>query len=219
MHQLQQARHHIGRPKARHHHRHPLACHQLAELGGAHHRSHVAGRQKALHLVGGILQQRLHRRRHPHMGQQHAEIGQPQLPRLAQQQGRGRCRGFKTHRQKHHLALRARLGQGDGLQGRSEQAHIAAGGPHAEQIGACGAAWHPQHVAVGAEDHLRPGRQLQGPIDELSRSHTHRTAGPMDQPQPWRQQLVEPPAQDGVGLPATHLHHRPGAAGAGSQLG
>jgi hypothetical protein len=213
----QQARHQLLGRKAGDHHRHLEAGAEGLQLRQPHHRAHMARRQKALHAVGRLGQDRRHRRRHAHVGHQQREIGQAQRQGLAGQQGGGRRRGLEPHRQEHHLALGVLLGQADRLQGGGEQAHVAAAGPHAQQVVAAGAAGHPQHVAVGAEDHLGAAGQLQGRIDGGRRRHAHRAAGPVDQPQPRRQQLVQPPAHDRVGLAAAHLHQRPGAGHTGRQ--
>ena len=166
----------------------------------------------------GVGQDRLHRRHHAHVGGQDREVGDRQGPRLPGQQGGSRRGGFKPHRQKHHLPLGVGAGQGDRLLGRREQLHVPPGGPHPQQVVAGQAAGNAQHVAVGGQDHLGPARQGQGRIDGGCGGDAHRTAGAMEQLQAGRQQLIEAPAHDRVGLAAAHLHHGPGAGGDRRQL-
>jgi len=214
----QHAGHQLQRLEAAHHHRHPPAGHQLLQLGGAQHTADMPGRQEPLHPVAGFGQDRRHRWAHPHMGIQQRQVGDPQRQGLARQQCRGRGRGLEAHRQKHHLALGVPAGQRQGLQRFGEQPHVAAGGPHRQQrLGTFSR--HPQHVAIGAENQLRPQRQPQRLLDRGSGRDAHRAAGPVDQSQPLRQQLIEAPAHDRVGLPAADLHQRPGAACDRCQLG
>jgi hypothetical protein len=75
-----------------------------------HHRADVAGRQKPLHaaLRGG--EDRCHRRWNPPMADQQGKVPQSEGPSLMGQQGGGRRRGFKAHREEHHRSLRVGLG-------------------------------------------------------------------------------------------------------------
>ena len=153
------------------------------------------------------------------MGAEDREVGDRQGPCLAGQQGGGRRRGFEAHRQEDHLPIGVGAGQRDRLLRGGEQLHRPTGGPHPQQIVAGHTSGHPQHVAVGGQDHLGPAGQGQGGIDGGGGRDAHRTAGPMEQLQAGRQQLVEAPAHDRVGLAAADLHHRPGAGGDRRQLG
>ena len=213
----------VQRFEARDHHRYPAGRDPLAQFVGAHHRADMASSQEALHRGrgGGVRlggQQGLHGRRHPHVGREDREVGQALGQGAAGQQGRGRRRGLEPHRQHHHLPPGVGAGQLQGLDGGGDQAHIGAGGPGGEQARPA-AAGHPQHVAVGAEDHLRPPGQGLGCIQGGGRGHTHRAAGAMDQAQAGGQQLIEAPAQDRVGLATAHLHQGPGPGGDGGKFG
>ena len=151
------------------------------------------------------------------MGREDGEVGDPEGQGLAGEQRRGRRGGLEAHGQKHHLPLGMGTGDLQGLQRRRDQPHIGAGGAGLEQ--ACAAATgHPQHVAVGGEDHPRLQGQGDGGIEAVGRGDAHRTARAMDQMQIGGQQLIEPPAQDCVGLAATHLHQGPGTGGGRGEL-
>src|SRR5262249_6852864 len=87
-----------------------------------------------------------------------------------------------------------------------------------EQVAA--GAGDAEHVAEGAERDVRPRRDGVGPVDRLQRGHTHRAARPVDEFHPGREQPVDAVLDDGVGLPAAHLHDRPRPGdGAGDRTG
>ncbi len=100
------------------------------------------------------------------------------------------------------------LGQADGVHGRVDDPHVAPFRLHREEV--LGRARHPQHVAEGAEDHLRPRGDGHGLVDHLHRRDAHRAARAMDQGDLGRQHFIQPEAHDGVGLPAADLHDVPG---------
>ena len=145
----------------------------------------MARRQESLHgaervrRAGVGLEQSLHGGRHPDMGREQGEVGKALGPHSKGQHGRGGSGGFEAHGQEDHLAIGMGAGDGQGLQRGGEQPHIRPLGPQGEQAGGR-AARHPQHVAVGAEDHPGAPGQGQGGIDRGGGGDTHRAARAMD---------------------------------------
>ena len=146
----------------------------------AHHGADVARRQQALHLAVGGVQHRVQHRGHPHVAHQQGQVGDSLQQGSPGQQGRCGSRGFEANGQEHHQPIGMVLGHGENVEGAVHHAHIAALGPHRQQVAAL-AARYPQHVAEGAEDHLGPCRQLQGLVDPLAGGNAHGTAGAVDE--------------------------------------
>ncbi len=65
-------------------------------LGGAHDRADVAGGQEALHLVVRRAEDRLHRRGHEHVGDEHGEVAQALAVGAEHGHGVGRGGGLKA---------------------------------------------------------------------------------------------------------------------------
>ena len=95
----------------------------------------------------------------------------------------------------------------DGIERRIDDAHVAAASLHRQQVGV--AAGHAQHVAEGAERHAGTRGDLDRLLDQLQRRHAHRASRAVHQRHLRRQQVVDAELDDGVRLPAAHLHQRP----------
>ena len=151
------------------------------------------------------------------MAHQQLQVGDALGDGLDRQQRRGGGGGFEAHRQKHHAAIGMVAGDGQHVEWCVDDPHRTAAGPHAEQVAAI-AAGHTQHVAVGAEDHLRLAGEGDRPIELFRGGDTYRAAGAVDEADLRWQQPVDAMAQQRVGLAAAHLHQRPGLVTVGSDL-
>ena len=114
----------------------------------------------------------------------------------------------KPDREEDDPAVRVLPGEAQRVEGRVDDAHVAAARLHLEQVVV--RARHAQHVAEGAEDHVRPGGDGDRAVDHLERRDADRAAGAVHEAHRRRQQLVHAELQDGVGLAAADLHERPG---------
>ena len=206
----------IQRLEAGHHDRHAI-------LGGdgdiflvAHHRADVAGGQKALHAAVGRAQNRLHGRRHQHVRDQQREVLEALLRGLINRHRRGGGGGFEADAEEDHFLGRVLLRELHGVQRRIDDPHIAAAGFDGQQIGR--AARHAEHVAERAEDHVRPGGDLQRLVNQFERRDADRAAGAVDERDLLGQQFIDAELDDGMGLAAADLHEGPGPGGDAGDL-
>ena len=65
---------------------------------------------------------------------------------------------------------------------------------------------HAHHVAEAGEDHARLARDRDAVVDAAHRDHADRAAGPVDELDVLRQQVVDAVLVDRVGVPAADLH-------------
>ncbi len=195
--------------EARHHDGHLVLLGQGHVLRRAHDAAHVARGDEAVHPPLGRGQHRFQGRGHQDVGDQDGVVLQPPSPGLEDRHGVGRCRGLEAHREEHHLPAGVLLGDLQAVQGRVDDPHVPTPALHAEEVR--GRARDPQHVAEGAEDHLRTLGDGHGLVDELDGRDADRAAGTMDEVDLRGQQLIEAEADDAVGLAPADLHEAPGA--------
>ena len=120
-----------------------LEPHRLA-VGDAGYRG-----QERVDRAVGIGQDRLERRRDAHVADQHAEVLQPQPVGQPHRHGVGRRRRLEPDGEEHDLTVGVPFGDGDGIERRVHDAHVASRGPYREQIAR--GPGHAKHVAEGAE--------------------------------------------------------------------
>src|SRR5690606_22009395 len=136
-----------------------------------------------------------------------ARVADAALAGLVHRHGVGRGCGLEADAEEDHLPVRVLLGDAQRVQRGVDDAYVAALAAHLEQVPS--GAGHAEHVAEGAEDHVGSGGDLQGLVDDLQRGHAHRAAGSVDQLDAFGEKLVDAVPDDGVRLPAAHLHQRP----------
>ena len=144
------------------------------------------------------------------MAAEHAEIIQAACRRFANNQCRGRCGGFETDGEEHHLPFRVRFGDFQCIQRRINHADIGAMGLCAEQ-GKPFRRRHAQGVAVAAQDCSVFQGQLHRQVDASNRQHADRAAGAVDHAHVVGQQLADPIAGNRMGVAAAELHEPVGA--------
>jgi hypothetical protein len=135
----------VERFEAGDHDRHAVAFGQLRILLDAHHAADVAGRQEALDAAVGRAHHGLDRRGHPHVRDQHAEVGQAEPACLVDGHRVRRGGGLEPDAEEHHLLVRVLPGQPHGVERRVDHAHVAAGRAHLEQVAP--GAGNAEHVA------------------------------------------------------------------------
>lgn len=143
-----------------------------------------------------------------HVGHQKTEVLDAQLARLIDRHGVGRRGRLEADAEEHHFPVGVLLSDVQSVQRRVHDAYVAALAAYLEEVTA--GARHPEHVAEGAEDHSRPGGDLEGLVDDLERGDAHRTPRPVNQLHLIREELIDPMADDRVRLSAAHLHQGPG---------
>src|SRR5262249_15565433 len=116
-------------------------------------------------------------------------------------------RGLKSHGQKDHLFVRVFTSYLESIERRVDDTHITALRLHSKKV--LMAARHTQHVAEGTEDQARPGRQLNGLVQNLDRRYTDETTRRVDERDACRQEFVNAEADDGVRLAAADFHQGP----------
>jgi hypothetical protein len=164
----------------------------------------VAGTDEAVEPQVGRVEQRAQRRHDRHVVAHAREVLDPLGLRALERQ-RGRRRGrLEANREEDDLALRVGLGDPQRVERRVDHADVGAGGLGVEQRAV--AARHPHHVAEAGEDHAGLVGERDAVVDAPHRDHAHRAAGPVDELDVGRQQVVEAVLVDRVRVPAAHLH-------------
>ena len=133
------------------------------------------------------------------------EVGDAALAGLAQGQGGGGHRRFKTKAEEHHFTFGVLLRQLQGVHRRIDDADVGAARFRLQQ----GAVFsrHAHGVAKGAENHPRTAGDIDTGVDASHRQHAHRAAGAVNKLDIFRQQLVEAEFKNGVGMAAAHFHN------------
>ncbi len=90
---------------------------------------------------------------------------------------------------------------------RVHHAHVGTGGLGVEQ--AAVAAGHAHEVAEAREDDTGLVRDGDAVVEAAHRDHAHRTPGSVHELDVARQQVLDAVLEDGVGVPAAHLHDLP----------
>ena len=175
----------------------------------AHHRADVSRQQKSLHAAIRRTEDGVHGRRHAHVRNQNGIILQSQRARLEHAHHVGRGGGLEADREEDHLLVRVLARDLHRVQRRIDDAHLSARGFHREQVPV--RAGDAQHVAVGAEDHVRLGGDQQRLVNQFERGHTNGTARPVYQLNERRQDLVQPVADDRMRLSPANFHDDPRA--------
>ena len=197
----------IERFETRHDDRHMIAGSDGQIFLVTHDRADVAGGEKALDAIGRASENRRHRRRHQDMRDEQREIGEP-LSLSAPRRHRVRRRGrLEPDGEEDHLAIRIGAGDGERVERRIDDPHVAAVGLGGQQVAV--APRHAQHVAERTEDRARLAGDLDRLVDVVDRSDAHRAARPVDQRHLRRQELVDAVTHDGMRLAAAHLHDLP----------
>ncbi len=75
-----------------------------------------------------------------------------------------------------------------------------------------------QHVSVRNKNHVRPGRDRDGLVDQFQRGDAHRAARPVDQLDLRREHLVQAVLDDGMRLATADFHNHPGSGHKGMNL-
>ncbi len=186
---------------------HPVAVGDGPVLGGAHDGADVARPEEGLHAVARRLKDGGDHRRHQDVRDEHAEVGQ--LPLAGQPDGHGVGRGgrLEADGEEDHLAVGPGGRQADGVEGRVDDADVAAVRLELEQVAA--RARHAEHVAEGAEGDVRPRGDGVSAVDHLQRGDAHGASRPVDQFHLRRQQAVDAVLDNGVRLAAADLHDGP----------
>ncbi len=149
-----------------------------------------------------------HRRGHGLVGAQYRKVGKTEFPRPEDRPGDGRRCRFEADAEKDHLVLRIFPRQGDGVEGRIDDADV--GTPSLFRLQAGGRAGHPRQIAEGRDQGVGPPGQGQGVIDVGDGGDADRTAGAGSQPDVVRQQRAEAVLMDGHGVGAADLHEGQG---------
>ena len=132
------------------------------------------------------------------------------LGALERQRRRGRG-GLEADREEHDLAVGVLLGDPQRVERRVDHPHVGARRLGLEQRPVRARDAH--HVAEAGEDDAGLVRDRDPVVDAPHRDHAHRAAGPVDELDVLRQQVVDPVLVDRVGVAAAHLHDLVVAAG------
>ena len=110
----------------------------------------------------------------------------------------------KPRAEEDHLSVGILAGERERIERRVHDPHVSALGLGLEQ--ALLRARHPERIAEGREDDLRPLGQGHAVVDPAHRQDADRAARPVHQLDGIRQHLLDAVAEDRVGMPAAHLH-------------
>ena len=178
-------------------------------LAIAHDSAYVAGAEERLHAVLGRLEDEGDGRRDQRVRHQNRNVVDAFEPRAMHQHGVRRGGGLEADGEEDDLALGMGARDLEAVERRIDDAYVGALRLEGEQV--AGRTGHAQHVAEGAEDHIRTGGDGVRLVDGLERGDADRAAGAVHQLDAFRQHAVKAVADDGVRLAAADLHDHPRA--------
>ena len=124
----------VERFEARHHDGYTESLGERRILPGAHHAADVARSEKSVHAIAGRPHDRLDRRWHEHVGDEHREVFQALLAGELHRHRVGWSRRLEADGEEHDLAIGMGVRELHGVERRIDDPDVASGGLHSEEI-------------------------------------------------------------------------------------